>query len=53
MLEMVTGYKMLSSSTPAQNLRRDLLLNCLLISPLDVKSMKISSSAVEGPFEVF
>ena len=42
-----------SSSTPAQNSKSDLLLNCILISLLDVKSMKIFSSAVESRYDLF
>ncbi|GFX01113.1 hypothetical protein TNCV_4580791 [Trichonephila clavipes] len=42
-----------SASTSIQNSKSDVLQNCPLISSLDVKSMKISFSAVESPSEVF
>ena len=35
------------SCTPAQN---DLLLNCLLVLPFAVKSMKVSSGVIEELF---
>ncbi|GFX67106.1 hypothetical protein TNCV_590221 [Trichonephila clavipes] len=41
-----------SSSTSAPNSKDYLFQNCLLTMPLDVKSMKISSSAVDSPSEV-
>ncbi|GFX26250.1 UNC93-like protein [Trichonephila clavipes] len=41
-----------SSSTSAQNSKGFLFQNCLLTTPLDVKSLKISSSAVQSTSEV-